>query len=175
MKKNKILVMAIILTAALLVITASVVVANSLFHGRGPSAWEYGRYEYMRSPMHGFGRFAEDEDETSPMHDRMIEAVAEAADLAVEEIERRIKEGEHFYEIAFDAGISAEDFFQLMADVRQAYFESAVEDGWMTEEHYRWMQEHMDNIDEAYPYGGCHFNDSAYPPEFGPMHYYGNP
>lgn len=161
MKKQKTIGIALLVTAALLVIATGVVFASGLHQEMPPFYPEnkenVGEDAYWGPmSMHGYGRHAEATGEFPPMRSAMVEAVAEATDLAVEEIETRIGDGEHLYTIALDAGMSEEAFIDLMTDVREGYFADAVDEGWMTEEQFNWMNDHMGGNWEDEDFGGCH-------------------
>lgn len=166
MNKRKFLGIALILTAVLLLTATGVVAANSLRHGSGPTNWESERnYEddHMWGSMHGFGWDSDQESNFTPLHTRMVDSIAEASGLTLEEIEARIKTGEHLFSIAIDAGVSQEDYFQLMVDTRSSYLEGTVEEGQLYETDYQWMFDHMNEIQRQSFYGGCH---DLYPSEY---------
>jgi hypothetical protein len=80
--------------------------------------------------MMGFGRFSENgecpgfagDGEFGPMHDTMTQALADATGLSVEEINQRLADGEHHYEIALDAGLTEEDLQTLMEQVHESFW-----------------------------------------------------
>lgn len=158
MNKQKAIGIAILVTAALLVITTGVVFAAGYAHGgqpfnqaeRGDDSGQYW------GPMHGRGWSSEER----PMHETMIGAVADATGLSEEEIEDRLASGEHLYDIALDAGMDETAFFELMTEAREAFFAEAVENGWLSEAHYEWMLEHMQGEEYGPGYGGCHGDET---------------
>lgn len=159
MNKPKVLGIAVLVTLALLVIATGAVFAIGLTQG-GPQFYtgeendENGQYW---GPMHGRrGGWSSD---APPMHAAMVEAVAEATGLSVDEIEARIISGEHLYEIALDAGLEEGEFFELMTETRKAYLAEAFEEGWISEERYQWMLERMEGDSYSPGYGGCHRYD----------------
>jgi len=164
MKKQNIFWIAIFAAAALLVVSTGVVFAGSLMHGRSPFDPETEGFQPpfdhddSWGPMHGRGPGRGQFGMGNPaMMDEMIDVVAEQTGLTVEEIESRLADGEHLFNIASDAGLDEDAFFDLMSEVRKDYFEEAVENGWMTEEHYQWMIERLDGAEfgstEGFP---CH-------------------
>lgn len=156
MSKTKVLGIAVLVTVALLVVATGVVFAAGLTQGGQPfyPGDEEGQYW---GPMHGRrGGWSSD---APPMHEDMVEAVADATDLSVDEIEARIAAGEHLFEIALDAGLDQEEYFDLMTETRKAYLAEAFEAGWISEERYQWMLERMEGDAYSPGYGGCHRYD----------------
>lgn len=159
MNKRIISGIAIILTAVLLLAATGVVAANTLRHGRGPTNWEAEQnYEddYMWGPMHGYNWYSDRENGFTAIHSLMIEKLSEVSELTVEEIEDRINNGEHMITIAVEAGVSLEDYYQMMVDTRKSYFEESLEEGQLSEENYQWMFDHMNEIEGRPFFGGCH-------------------
>ena len=151
MKKQNIFWIAIFAAAALLVVSTGVVFAGSLMHDRPPFDPETEGFQppYDNDdgwgPMHGRGPRRGPFGMGDPaMMDEMIDVVSEQTGLTVEEIESRLAEGERLFDIASDAGLEEEAFFDLMSEVRKEYLEEAVENGWMTEERYQWMMERLE-------------------------------
>lgn len=166
MNKRKISGIAIILTAILLLAATGVVAANSLRHGRGPANRETeGNFEddYMWGPMHGFNGYSDQEGNSTSLHSLMIEKLSEVSELSVEEIENRIKNGENMITIAIEAGVSLEDYYQMMVDTRRSYFGESEDQGQLSEEGYQWMFDHMKEIERQSFFGGCH---NLYPSEY---------
>lgn len=161
MNKRKLLGIALIVTAVLLLTATGAAVANSLLHGRGPisgEAEENYEDDYFWGPMHGYGWPGDPESGFGIM----VESLAEVTELTLEEIEARINSGEHFFTIAVDAGVSQEDFYQMMFDVRRSFSGGAVEQGQLSDD-YPWMLDHMDEFQGQPFYGGCHgFYPSAF-------------
>lgn len=173
MKKNTLWI-AIFLAAALLVVSTGVVFAGSLLHGRSPFYPETEGFQEPVDnddhwgPMHGRGsRRGQFGMGDSTMMDEMIDAVSEQTSLTFEEIEERLAEGERLFNIALDAGVEEEAFFDLMSEVRKGFFEEAVENGWMTEEHYQWMIERLEGASFGNPDGSpCHQGKGNLSPMF---------
>jgi hypothetical protein len=161
MNKRKLFGIALIFTAVLLLAATGAVAAKSLLHGRGPiSGEEEENYEdeYFWGPMHGYGMSGDLESGFG----LMVEALADVSELTLEEIEARINNGEHLFTIAADAGLSQEDFYQMMFDVRRSYSEGVVEQGQLSDDD-QWMFDHMDEFQGQPFYVGCH---GFYPSEF---------
>lgn len=161
MNKRKLLGIALIFTAVLLLTATGAAAANSLLHGRGPISGEAQKnYEddNIWGPMHGY-RWSGDLESGFGM---MVESLAEVSELPLEEIEARINSGEQLFTIAVDAGVSQEDFYQMMFDVRKSFSGGVVEQGQFSDGH-QWMFDHMDEFQGQPFYGGCH---GFYPSEF---------
>ncbi|MCB2209333.1 hypothetical protein KQH62_00435 [bacterium] len=151
MKKQRIIGIALLAAAALLIAVTGVVYA----HGRtpmGPVSEEDAPDGYYGPMMHGFRTPVDEDGEFPPMMSAMVEAVSEATGLSVDDIEAQILEGEHLYTIALDAGLSEDDYAALMDEVRQSYFED-YQDGWRNNDRYEWMQEHMQEEWEEHGFG----------------------
>lgn len=86
------------------------------------------------------------------MHDDMMAAFAEALGLSVDALEARLDAGETMADIAQSEGMSRDEFFTLMQDVRSQALEQAVEDGSITQEQADWMLDHMGGFGQ---YGDC--------------------
>lgn len=166
MNKRIISGIALILTAVLLLAATGVVAANSLRHGRGPTNSDPERNfedEYMWGPMHGYNWYSDQENGFTSLHSLMIERLSEVSELKEEEIEDRINNGEHMIIIAVEAGVSLEDYYQMMVDTRRSYLEGAVEEGQLSEEGYQWMFDLMNEFEGQSFSGGCH---NLYPSEY---------
>lgn len=158
MNKQKTISIAVFATIALLVITTGAVFAAGLTQG-GPSWFaenEADDYSEYWGPMHGRGGRWSSGAPLPPMHEAMVQAVADATGLSVNEIEERIIGGERLFRIALDAGVDEADYFDLVAEVRETFLSEALAEGWITEEHYQWMQERFDSDEFRPGYGGCH-------------------
>jgi hypothetical protein len=164
MKKQKIVSIAILVTIALLVISTGVVFAIGLNHGGQPFYGEDtedndGAYW---GPMHGHRGGWSSGEAIPPMHDAMVQSLVDETGLSISAIEARLAQGEHLIEIAQDAGMADEDFFDLMTETRETFLAEAFESGVISEEHYQWMHEHMEGDAYEPGYGGCHrFDDEG--------------
>ncbi len=174
MKKKRVVGIALLVTAVMLVITTGVVFAVNNFHGIPPFRYddEFKRGDqHVYGPMHGYGGHLGLEDDEQSMMTLMIDAVANETGLSPEDIENRLYDGERLYEIALDSGISEETYFDLMVDVREGYLAEAFEDGWITEEQYDWMTDHMaDESFETHEGFHCPYYDSDSTYEDRPYH-----
>jgi len=158
MKKHKMIGIAVLVTAVLLAISSGIVFASSLEHGTlpgGPDDRDFTREGTFSGPMHGHGWGRDSDDEYPPMMSAMVDAVAAETGLTAAEIETRIGEGEHLYTIASEAGMSEEHYFDLMTEVREAYFVDVEEEGWMGSEHFQRMHEQMEDEWEETGFGPC--------------------
>lgn len=75
------------------------------------------------------------------MHDQMIAAFAEKFGMTVEDLEGRLENGETMSQIASEKGVTVEDFFSLMTEVRNQAVDQAVADGTLTQEQADWMKQ----------------------------------
>jgi hypothetical protein len=113
----------------------------------GPDVMDgYGGYSYgmmgdgygmMGSGMMGWN------GEEGPMHEVMIDSLAQSLDLSPEEIEARHDAGETLLEIARAEGLSDAEIRGLMFSAHESVLENAVGEGWLTQEQADWMDEHM--------------------------------
>ncbi len=92
--------------------------------------------------------FAQTETPTTPpggglgiMHDELVAVYAEALGLSVDEINTRIEAGETMSQIAYSAGLSADEFRTLMTDARTKAIDLAVKNGTITQEQADWMKD----------------------------------
>jgi hypothetical protein len=74
------------------------------------------------------------------LHDYMVAAFAEKLGVSVEVLEERLANGEHVGTIAFEQGLTVEEFQALMVDVRAQAVDQAVADGVLTQEQADWMK-----------------------------------
>jgi hypothetical protein len=84
--------------------------------------------------------------EEGPMHEAMVEVVAEGLGLTPEEIEARHDAGETILEIAEAEGFSAEEIQDLISSAHDVALEDAVANGLLTQEQADWMDSHMDGM-----------------------------
>jgi len=73
------------------------------------------------------------------LHDYMVEALASALDLKVEDVEARLESGERMHEIALAEGVEQEELYDFMLEVRSEALEAAVADGVISQERADWM------------------------------------
>jgi uncharacterized protein YidB (DUF937 family) len=92
------------------------------------------------------------------MREAMIDALAEATGLGVDEINQRMEDGETLHEIAESAGVEDEELATLMEEALDAALQQAVEDGELTQEQADQIKEHMEERFEdgfsRMPFGG---------------------
>lgn len=165
MEKKRNIGIALLITAALLIIFTGVAFAAVAIRSRAmfyqsnvqlPSNDFYG-------PMGRYGGWSDDSDEFPPMMDAMVDAISEATGLSVDEINVRLAEGERLYTIALDAGLTEEELDALMDEVHSTYYER-YQGRWNSENRSGWMFEHMqeeweehgfDDDNYGRPFGGC--------------------
>ncbi len=74
------------------------------------------------------------------LHDYMVEALAEALGLTVDQLEARLEGGETAYQVALAQGIAAEDIPALLSTARAKALDVAVAAGAITQEQADWMK-----------------------------------
>jgi hypothetical protein len=105
----------------------------------------------------GFGRgfgpmqFAAGNGTEGPMHEYMINAMAEALGITPADFEARRDAGETAYQIASDLGISAESIPALLRDARAKALEAAATDGVISQDQASWMNSRSASMG----YGNC--------------------
>ena len=97
-------------------------------------------YGMMGSGMMGW------EGDEGPMHESMIDSLAESLALTPQEIEARHDAGESIWEIAVAEGLTDEEISELMFSSHDAALEDAVLEGLLTPEQADWMNEHMNQM-----------------------------
>ena len=75
-----------------------------------------------------------------PLHDYMINAMADALGIAPSDFEARHDAGQTAYQIALDLGISADKIPALLSGARAAALDKAVADGVITQQQADWMK-----------------------------------
>lgn len=78
-----------------------------------------------------------------PMHEYMVDALAEALGISSDELQGYIDEGQTPYQVALDLGFAEEDIPALFNSAHQAALDAAVEAGVLTQEQADWMKERM--------------------------------
>src|SRR3990172_3716598 len=81
-----------------------------------------------------------------PLHEYMINALAEALGLDAGDLEERLATGETLFEVAEAEGYTAEQFRELMIEARATALSQAVADGVVTQEQADWMQSRMNQM-----------------------------
>ena len=84
------------------------------------------------------------------MEEYMHAAFAEALGISEEEFETRMYAGETLWDIADSLGFDADEIAELHNQARLEALELAVEDGFLTQEQYEWMQERMSQSGGGY-------------------------
>ena len=77
------------------------------------------------------------------MEDYMHAAFADVLGISEEEFESRMAQGESLWDIAESLGFNADEIADLHNQARPAALEKAYEDGFLTQEQYEFMQDHM--------------------------------
>ena len=75
-----------------------------------------------------------------PLHDFMVEALADALGMDAAELETRLEGGETAYQVALAQGIAAEEIPALLSTARAKALDSAVTAGVITQEQADWMK-----------------------------------
>jgi hypothetical protein len=90
----------------------------------------------------GFGPrgFAGGDGAEGPMHEYMINALANALGITPADFEARHDAGETAYQIASDLGVSAESIPGLLTDARSSAMDAAAADGVISTEQAEWMK-----------------------------------
>ena len=96
-----------------------------------------------RNPLGGMRMWAYDDQGYGPMHESMLEALADALGISTSELSERLASGESLSAIAEDLGLSVDEYQQLFSQARQAAIESAQEAGVLSQEQAEWMLQLM--------------------------------
>lgn len=132
MKQQKILILALILTSAFLIVGTGVVFGMGIMFKAPPISpgSDYDQEDLgFWGPMHQGGWGREADNEFHPMMTAMVDALTAVTDLTEDEIIAKLGEGGHLFDIAMDAGLSKEAYFEMMGDVREDVFSNGV-DSW---------------------------------------------
>jgi hypothetical protein len=129
MKKN--LLVAVVVVAALAVLTTGVVLAQE---PTPPTPGGYGMGPGM------MGRYGYSAGEYGPMHEYMEEAMAKALGISVDEFEAQRAAGKTAYEIALGLGFSADKIPALLSDAHTKALEAAAADGVIPQQMLERMQ-----------------------------------
>jgi hypothetical protein len=93
----------------------------------------------------GFGRgfgpmqFAGGNGTEGPMHEYMVDAMANALGITPTDFEARLDAGQTAYQIASDLGISADAIPTLLRDARAEALDQAAADGVISAQQAEWM------------------------------------
>jgi hypothetical protein len=85
-------------------------------------------------------------DGTGEMHDLMIESMAAALGISVDELEAQREAGVPLSEVAAALGLSQDEFFEAMSAARDDVMEQAYADGLLTDEQYEFFQNRGEGI-----------------------------
>ena len=83
--------------------------------------------------------------DTSPLHEVMSAAIADAFGLSIEELEVMHKNGESLWALAEGQGLTMEEFKSKMAEVRVNTFQQAVDEGLISQEQAEQMHNGQKN------------------------------
>lgn len=86
----------------------------------------------------GQGTMARSQD--GILHKGMIEVYAAEFGLSVDDLNAKLASGETLADIAFAAGLTADEFSALKVEARTAAVDQAVVDGTLTQEQADWMK-----------------------------------
>jgi len=171
MKKQSMIVFATFLTIGLLLFATGVVAARGVQHGIPPFAPEEGpdRGEDENwGPRHGMMGWSWGENvNQAPMVEAMIDALVEYTDFYREEILGRLDEGEHLFNIALEAGLSQQAFYELWDLIREKIYFNGYGDMQSNYSHMRPFGGGSDfeNEDGFLPF--CHGSDEGGAPNDG--------
>ena len=85
-------------------------------------------------------RFAGANDVEGPLHDYMVNAMANALGISADEFESRRDAGETAYQIALDLGITADKIPALLSEARTKALDAAVAASAITQQQADWMK-----------------------------------
>jgi len=97
------------------------------------------------------------------LHDAMIAAFAEKLGMTAADLESRLDAGETMAQVAFSKGISSDDFFAMMTEVRTQAVDQAVKDGTLTQEQADWMKQRGAGMGNGRGMGQGQFNNPDCP------------
>jgi len=130
---KKVVVVGLLVTAALAVVATGVAFAQEpqppmpRGSGMGPGGG--------MGPMRSFA-----DGEEGPLHEYMVNAVAEALGIDADEFEARHDGGETAYEIALSLGFGTDEIPVLLRDARLQAWDAAAAAGVITQEQADWMR-----------------------------------
>lgn len=136
----------LMLTVASVAVLAVVLTMGGLAYAQGGQPPVGGMMAPMRAQMGGGmgDQMAQmhAQDGTGPMHEAMMNALAEGLGLTRATLDSRLTAGETPYAIALAEGQTAEEFAALMQAARVEALTQAVADGTLTQEQADWMLSH---------------------------------
>jgi hypothetical protein len=159
MKTQRVIGIVLLVVAGLLIAGTGIVYVSGLLHGRTPMRQDSDRSssDGYYSPMYGYGRQTDRDGDFSPMMVTMIKAVAKETSLTVDEIQAKLLDGENLQTIAIGAGMSDEEYDQLMKETHDAFIEQ-YQDQFGSSDHFNWMQDRMRDEWQDHGFG----SDSLY-------------
>jgi hypothetical protein len=80
-------------------------------------------------------------DQDGILHDAMMAVYAQKLGVTVEDLEARLAKGETMAQIATSKGLTADQFYALMADARSQAIAQAVKNGTLTQAQADWMNQ----------------------------------
>jgi len=107
---------------------------------------------YGRGMMGGFGGHGRGMMSgyiNGPMHNYMVDVIAEKLGISTDEINSRLYAGETMFGIAYNGGLEIAEIQELMLSAHSTYIDDAVANGWITSEQANWM-----NVRMAQMWGG---------------------
>jgi hypothetical protein len=102
------------------------------------------------------------------LHDAMMTVYAQELGISVEALNARLAGGETLGQIAFEKGLTSEQFSTLMADARSQAVAQAVQAGSLTQEQADWMQQRGAGRSRGMRAGGAGSPDCPYYPQTTP-------
>lgn len=116
--------------------------------GRGDSHWGNGTRYW--SDQGGF------------LHEEMLQAFGSALNMTKEALQARLDAGDSLDALAQEAGMSSEQFIDLMLQTRQSAIQSALANGILSPEQAEWMLDRMEQLGSAMDnLGEWHFGFGA--------------
>lgn len=102
--------------------------------------------------------------ECGPMHDTMINAIAQALGITPQELETRVQAGDTPWVIAQGQGLTKEQFQEKLTTALTTALNQAVSNGVITQAQADFMRQHMGVMltnGFAPGFGGCFYNNAA--------------
>ena len=130
---NKTIVVMLLVVAALAVFSTGVALAQA------PQPMNPGNGGGMGNGAGPMGPYAVTGQE-GPLHDYMVNAMAEALGISSADFEARQDAGKTAYQIALDLGISADKIPSLLSTARAKALDAATADGVITQQQADWMK-----------------------------------
>ena len=91
-----------------------------------------------------------------PVHQYMVNAIAEALDITPADLQARLDAGDTCWTVAQEKGLTQDEFFTLLKDARTTALAQAVADGVITQAQADWMLERMQQMqDYGAGFGSC--------------------